>query len=108
MIPLGRPREVGAQAEHSLFEYQAGLREAELRDRVDGLATEPLPAGHRNLGRLWRVALLWTVVVLAMGAVATWFLDTVMAVETVSVVTAIVIVTIRGRRRPASRQDRAG
>lgn len=95
-----RVRSPEDEATKTLSEYQAGLRAAEARDRLEiNLDTEAPAASRFNVGQLRNVALLWTVVVIAIAGAATWFLDRVLAAETVAIVTAIVIVTTRARLR---------
>ena len=97
MIPFQSPDDPGAQAEHTLTDYRAGLSAAELRAKADG---GPDVASRFSAGRLRNAALLWTLGVLVVGGVATWFWDQVMAAWAVAAFTAIVIVAFpaRGRR----------
>ena len=71
-----------------------------MREQVAGDSDTKQPESPFNLKRLVSVVFLWAMAALAIAAVATWFLDWVVAVEAVAVVTAIVMVTIlvRGRR----------
>ena len=89
-----RPPSPEGQASHTLSEYQIRLRAAELRDQqAVNLDTEPRVLTRFNMQRLRNLAFVWTIVVLAIAGAATWFLDQVLAAETVAVVTAIVIFT---------------
>jgi hypothetical protein len=95
-----RVRSPDDEATNTLSGYQAGLRDAEARGRLEiNLDTEARAASRLNVKRLRNVAFLWTIVVLAIAGAAIWFLDRVLAAETVAVVTAIVIVTTRARLR---------
>jgi len=100
-----RLRDLGPDAEHALAVYQARVRAAELRDRLESDVEAGPPAASRlNIRRIGIVACLWAIAVLAMAGVATWFLDPVVAAETVVVVTAIVFITVASRQR-TSPQD---
>jgi Flp pilus assembly protein TadB len=88
-----RPRSPEGESANTLYEYQIRLRAAELREEEVNLDTEPRALRRFNTKRLRNVALLWTVVVLVIAGVATWFLDQLVAAEIVAVVTATVIFT---------------
>jgi uncharacterized membrane protein len=99
-----RPHNPAADAEHTMNDYQAGLRAAELRARLESDTNREPPDRLFNRERLRNLASLWTIAVLVIAGVATWFLDTVLAVEIVAVVTAIAIVATFARgRRPSDR-----
>jgi Flp pilus assembly protein TadB len=101
-----RPPSPEGEASHTLADYEIRLRAAELRDgqEVD-LDTEPRAVSRFNTKRVRNVALLWTIVVLVIGGVATWFLDQVLAAEIVALVTAIAIFTTLPRVVRASVRD---
>ena len=89
-----RPRSPEGEASYTLSKYQIRLRAEELRDQQEvNLDTEPRALTRFDMDRLRNVALLWTAVVLVIAGVATWFLDQVLAAETVAVVTALAIFT---------------
>lgn len=95
-----RPPSPEAEAANSLSKYQAGLRDAELRNRSEiDLDTETPTVSRLNAKRLGIVLVLWTIVAFAIAGFATWFLDRVLAAEIVAVVTAIVILTPLARLR---------
>jgi hypothetical protein len=95
-----RVRSPEDEATNTLSGYQAGLRAADARGRLEVNLDSEAPAVSRfNAQRLRNVAFLWTIIVLAIAVAATWFLDRVLAAETVAIVTAIVIVTTRARLR---------
>jgi hypothetical protein len=98
-----RQHDLRVDAENALSDYQSGLRAAELRDQLESdVAAGPAAASRLNIRRIGIVAFLWAIAVLAMAGVATWFLDRVVAVETVGVVTAIVFMTVASRRRTSN------
>lgn len=88
-------------------DYQAGLRSAELRARLESDTGSEPPNRPFNRERLRNVASLWTIAVLVIAGVATWFLDTVLAAEIVAVVTAIAIVAAFARWRRTPDRDAA-
>ncbi|MFI5287901.1 MAG: hypothetical protein ACHQ4F_16520 [Candidatus Dormibacteria bacterium] len=89
-----RPRSPADEAAHTLTEYELRLRAAESSDRLElNLGTEPPAFSRFNMKRLRNVVFLWTIAVLVIGGVAAWFLDQVLAAETVAVVTGIGIFT---------------
>lgn len=99
-----KPHNPAFDAEHTMNDYQAGLRAAELRARLESDTDRGLPDRHFNRERLRNVASLWTLAVLLIAGAATWLLDTVLAVEIVAVFTAIAIVATFARwRRPPDR-----
>ena len=103
-----RPRLPEAEASSILSKYQIRLRAEELRDQQEvNLETEPRAFTRFDKERIRNVAFLWTIIVVAIAAVATWFLDQVLAAETVAAVTAIVIVTTLPRVLRASRRGAA-
>ncbi|SRR5581483_4246731 len=95
-----RPRDVGAEADHTLAEYHRHLDAAELREQLDRDPSAPAPSMESNGGRLRNVATAWTVAILVIAAVALWFLDRVMATEIVAVLTAFVTAFSLARRSP--------
>jgi len=87
-------RSLETDTANTLSAYQAGLRAAEARDRLEvNLDTELSTARRFNAKRLRNVVLLWTLVALAIAGVAIWFLDRVSGAEIVAVSTAILIFT---------------
>jgi Flp pilus assembly protein TadB len=101
---LNRSPEVGAQAEHTLTQYQSGVRTAESLDELEANLDTSTPVRHMRRERLATVISIWTIVVLAIAAAATWFIDRVMAVWIVALVTAIVMsVTLPRERRTSDR-----
>jgi hypothetical protein len=103
-----RPPSPDVEASNTLSNYEARLRAAESRDRLDvNLVTEPPGVSRVKAERLRTVGFLWSVGVLAIAGAATWFLDPVLAAETVAVFTAIVIFTALPRMRRASDRDAA-
>jgi hypothetical protein len=89
-----RPRSPEGEASYTLSKYQIQLHAAELRDRQEvNLDTEPRALTRFGMKRLRNVVFVWTIIVLVIAAVATWFLDRVLAAEIVAVLTPIVIFT---------------
>jgi hypothetical protein len=94
------PPAPGVEAANMLSKYNIGLHAAESRDRLDvNLDAEPSAVSHVDVRRFVNVVVVWTVVVLAVAGAGTWFLDRVLAAETVTVLTAIVMVTGLARLR---------
>jgi hypothetical protein len=101
-----RPRSPADEAAHTLTDYQLRLRAAEAGDRLEvNLGAEPPAPSLFNVNQLRNVAFLWTIVVLAIAGVATWFLDRVLAAEIVAVLTPIVIFATPARLRRRSDRD---
>jgi hypothetical protein len=87
-----RPRSPADEAAHTLTDYELRLRAAEADDRYEvNVGTEPPGFGRFSRQRLRNVAVVWTLVILAIAGVATWFLDRVLAAEIVAVLTPVVI-----------------
>lgn len=94
-----RPPSPEVEAANTLSGYRARLRDAEARDELDVNLHTDQPVRRFNKRRLGSVVFLWTIVVLAIAGVATWFVDRVLAAEVVAVFTAIVIYTTLSRVR---------
>jgi hypothetical protein len=89
-----RPRSPADEANHTLTDYELRLRAAEATDRLGvNLGSKPAGFGRFNRKRLLIAGVLWTIAILAMAGVATWFLDPVLAAEIVAVLTPIAIFT---------------
>jgi hypothetical protein len=103
-----RPPSPDAEAANTLSKYHAQLRAAESRDQLEiNLDTEGATISRIDIARLRNVVFLWTIVILPIAGVATWFLDRVLAAETVAVVTAIVIFMTLPRVLRTSYRDAA-
>jgi hypothetical protein len=103
-----RPRSPADEAAHTLTDYQLRLRAAESSDRLEVNLDTRLPAVSRfYVKRLRNVVFLWTIVLLAVAGVATWFLDRVLAAEIVAVFTPIAIFTTLPRVARISDRDGA-
>jgi len=88
------------EAGNTLSKYHEALRAAELRDRLEAQGGGRAETRF-DIALLWKAGGVWAVVVLLVAGVAGWFLDRVVAVEIVAVVTAIAIVI--GVARPPRR-----
>jgi hypothetical protein len=87
-----RPRSPADEANHTLTDYELRLRAAEATDRLEvNLGPEAPGSGRFNRKRLRIAGVLWTIGMLAVASVATWFLDRVVAAEIVAVLTPIAI-----------------
>jgi Flp pilus assembly protein TadB len=103
-----RPRSPADEAAHTLTDYQLRLRAAEASDRLEvNLETRPATVSRFYLKRLRNALLLWTIVVIAVAGVATWFLDRLLAAEIVAIFTPIVIFTTLPRVARMADRDRS-
>ena len=98
------PREVGAQAEHTLTQYERGLRTSGSLDALQ--VNLEADTGVRSATKWWlaKAVSVWTIVVAVVAGATTWFIDQVMAAWIVALVTAIVMyVTLRRVRYASNR-----
>jgi len=103
-----RPRDPDGEAVNTLSAYYAQLHAAESRDQLEiNLDTQRATISRLDIARLRNVVFLWTIVVLAVAGVATWFLDRVLAAEMVAVFTPIAIFTTLPRVARISDRDGA-
>ena len=86
---MNQSPEVGAQAEHTLTQYQRGLRSAAPLGELSASLDSPVPRPSKRW--LAKVISVWSVAALLVAAVSAWFLDQVMAAWIVALVTAIVL-----------------
>src|SRR5258708_38761002 len=89
-----RPPSPEGEASHTLADYEIRLGAAGRRDEQEvNFDTVPRGVSRFDTKRVRNVALLWTIVVLAIAGGATWVLDQVLAADIVAAVTATAIFT---------------